>query len=50
MLPRAPLSELETQVLIAKDLGYTGDVEGVLNQAEKVSRLLAGLHKKVLAG
>ena len=47
---KGSLSELETQVLIAKDLGYTGDVEGVLNQAEKVSRLLAGLHKKVLAG
>ena len=47
---KGSLSELETQILIAKDLGYTRDVEGVLNQAEKVSRLLAGLHNKVLAG
>jgi four helix bundle protein len=47
---KGSLSELETQILIAKDLGYNCDVEGVLNQAEKVSRLLAGLHKKVLAG
>ena len=43
------LSELETQILIAKDLGYAGGSEDLLNQAEKVSRLLAGLHKKVIA-
>jgi four helix bundle protein len=49
-IAKGSLSELETQVLIAKDLGYTGDIEGVLSQAERVSRLLAGLHKKVLAG
>ena len=47
---KGSLSELETQILIAKDLGYTGEVEELLNHAEKVSRLLAGLHKKVLAG
>jgi len=47
---KGSLSELETQILIAKDLGYTGDVGEVLNHPEKVSRLLAGLHKKVLAG
>ncbi len=49
-IAKGSLSELETQILIAKDLGFTGDVEGVLNHAEKVSRLLAGLHRKVIAG
>jgi four helix bundle protein len=49
-IAKGSLSELETQTLIAKDLGYAGSVEELLNQAEKVSRLLAGLHKKVLAG
>ena len=43
-------SELETQILIAKDLGYAGDVGEVMNHAEEVSSLLAGLHKKVIAG
>ena len=47
---KGSLSELETQILIAKDLGYAGDIGEVMNQAEKVSRLLAGLHKKVIAG
>ena len=47
---KGSLSELETQILIAKDLGYAGDSEDLLNQAEKVSRLHAGLHKKVIAG
>lgn len=47
---KGSLSELETQILIAKDLGYACDSDALLNQAEKVSRLLAGLHKKVVAG
>ena len=47
---KGSLSELETQILIAKDLGYAGDVGEVMNHAEKGSRLLAGLHKKVIAG
>lgn len=49
-IAKGSLSELETQILIAKDLGYAGGFEELLNQAEKVSRLLAGLHRKVLAG
>jgi four helix bundle protein len=49
-IAKGSLSELETQILIAKDLGYADSVEELLNQAEKVSRLLAGLHRKVLAG
>ena len=49
-IAKGSLSELETQALIAKDLGYNGGFEELLIQAEKVSRLLAGLHKKVSAG
>ena len=48
-IAKGSLSELETQILIAKDLGYAGGIEELMNQAEKVSRLLAGLHKKVIA-
>jgi four helix bundle protein len=46
---KGSLSELETQALIAKDLGYVEVVDAFLEQADRVSRLLAGLHKKVLA-
>ena len=46
---KGSLSELETQILIAKDLGYIRSVEGLMDHAERVSRLLAGLHKKVVA-
>jgi len=49
-IAKGSLSELETQTLIAKDLGYATEVEKPLNQSERVSPLLAGLHKKVLAG
>src|SRR5579859_294893 len=46
-IAKGSLSELETQILIANGLGYAGGIDELLNQAEKVSRLLAGLHKKV---
>jgi four helix bundle protein len=49
-IAKGSLSELETQILIAKDLEYSTEVEELLNQLERLSRLLAGLHKKVLAG
>lgn len=47
---KGSLSELETQILIAKDLGYGGEVDNLLESSERVSRLLAGLHKKVVTG
>ena len=46
---KGSLSELETQILIARDLGYVRSVEGLMDHAERVSRLLAGLYKKVVA-
>lgn len=46
---KGSLGELETQILIAKDLGYIRSVEGLMDHAERVSRLLAGLYKKVVA-
>jgi four helix bundle protein len=45
---KGSLSELETQILIAKDLGYVRSVEGLTDHAERVSRLLAGLYRKVV--
>src|SRR5579872_633619 len=38
------ISELETQLLIAVDLGYLGADDPVFEQLEQVSRLLTGLH------
>lgn len=40
----------ETQILIAKDLGYVGPADDLLESADRVSRLLAGLHKKDVSG
>ena len=46
-IAKGSLSELETQLLIAADLQYI-DREGLIfPQVEKVSRLLAGLHKSL---
>lgn len=46
---KGSLSELETQILIAKDLGYGGPADDLLESADRVSRLLAGLHRKVVS-
>ena len=40
---RGSLFELETQVELAKRLGYQGDWAGVSTDAAEVSRILAGL-------
>ena len=41
------ISELETQLLIACDLGYLDDDSPIFEKLEKTSRLLSGLHKSV---
>jgi four helix bundle protein len=41
------ISELETQFLIAVDLGYLEANDPVFEQLEQVSRLVTGLHKSV---
>ena len=46
IIARASLSELETQLLIAKELGYYHDNK-VLEQIDKVFALIGGLIKKV---
>jgi four helix bundle protein len=42
-IARVSLSELETQILIAKDLGYLTSSVALENQADKVFALLSGL-------
>ncbi|MNC91550.1 hypothetical protein D3C83_78340 [compost metagenome] len=44
---RGSLSELETQLLIASDLGYIRSADPVFQMVDKVSRLVTGLHKTV---
>ena len=46
-IAKGSLSELETQILIARDLGYIREIEDILDQTNKVSRILAGLHRSV---
>jgi four helix bundle protein len=44
---RGSLSELETQLLIATDLGYIKSDDSIFDIVDSVSRLITGLHKSV---
>jgi len=46
-IAKGSLSELETQLLLAADLGYISREHDVFSLAEHVAKLLTGLHKKV---
>ena len=46
-IAKGSLSELETQLLIGKDLGYLQGDENLFDVLEHVSRLITGLHKKI---
>ena len=46
-IARGSLSELETQLLIAADLGYLRKEHRAFALLERVSRLITGLHKKL---
>ena len=46
-IAKGSLSELETQLLISADLGFLEKNHEIFQQAEKVSRLLAGLHRSL---
>ena len=48
-IAKGSLSELETQLLIAADLQYIDRDSLIFPQVEKVSRLLAGLHKSLVS-
>jgi len=48
-IARGSLSELETRLLIAADLGYLAREHRAFVLLDRVSRLLAGLHKSVAA-
>ncbi len=47
-IARGSLSEMETQLLIAVDLGYLSQDHGVFQLLERVSRLLTGLRRKLV--
>jgi four helix bundle protein len=46
-IARGSLSELETQLLIAVELGYLLQQDAVFTLLDRVSKLITGLHKKV---
>ena len=46
-IARGSLSELETQSLIAVDIGYFKKENEIFTLLDKVSRLITGLHKRV---
>jgi four helix bundle protein len=47
-LAKGSISELETQLLIAVDLKYMRGDHSVFAQLERCSKLITGLHKKVI--
>lgn len=46
-IAKGSLSELDTQLLIAVELGYIDRSHNVFNLVERISRLITGLHKKM---
>lgn len=44
-ISRGSLSELETQLLIARDLGYIAQDQSIFDLLDSVSKLITGLHK-----
>ena len=46
-IARGSLSELETQCLIAVDLGYLPQAHAAFASLDRVSKLLTGLHRHV---
>lgn len=46
-IARGSLSELETQLLIAVELGYLAQAHTAFPLLDRVSRLITGLHKKI---
>ena len=46
-IARGSLSELETQLLIATDLGYIKNDDPVFGLVDRVSRLITGLRKSI---
>ena len=49
-IARGSLSELETQLLIAKELGYVGDENGLAERIDRVFGLVGGLMNSLRAG
>ncbi|MGH8729767.1 MAG: four helix bundle protein [Burkholderiales bacterium] len=45
---KGSLSELETQLLIAVELGFLNPQDGVFDSLEVVSKLFSGLHRKLI--
>ena len=41
-IARGSLFELETQLILSKDLNYSSDIENVLSEIERVKKLLNG--------
>ena len=46
-IAKGSLSELETQLIIAAELGYLEPTHEVFTVLEQVSRLMTGLHRKL---
>ena len=41
------IAELETQLIISKNLGYIKEVEGLLSELDEISKMIIGLQKSL---
>ena len=46
-ISRGSLSELETQILLAKNLGYVSDIDQILQKINNAFKLISGLMKSL---
>jgi four helix bundle protein len=46
-IAKGSLSELETQALIAVELGYVASTHDIFSRLDRVGRLLTGLHRNI---
>lgn len=47
MIARGSLSELETQAILARELGFLDNEEELMNHIQRVFKLLSGLRKSL---
>ncbi len=46
-IAQGSIAELETQLIISKNLGYCSDIKNLLNELDEISKMIIGLMKSL---
>lgn len=46
-IAQGSIAELETQIIISRNLGYIKDVDGLLSELDEISKMMIGLQKSL---